>query len=101
MLWHPPLPVPPPQGGRGRCGERSGTPMSADLWKQQAAARALSYLESGMTIGLGSGSTAARFVDLLGERVKAGLQITGVPTSEATRAQAERLGIALTTLDEV
>jgi ribose 5-phosphate isomerase A len=75
--------------------------MSADLWKQQAAARALGYLEDGMTVGLGSGSTSARFVDLVGERVKAGLRITGVPTSEATRAQAERLGIPLTTLDDV
>ena len=54
-----------------------------------------------MTVGLGSGSTSAKFVDLVGARVKAGLQITGVPTSEATRAQAERLGIPLTTLDEV
>jgi ribose 5-phosphate isomerase A len=75
--------------------------MSADLWKLQAAERALDYLEDGMTVGLGSGSTSARFVDLVGQRVKAGLRIRGVPTSEATRAQAERLGIALTTLDDV
>ena len=75
--------------------------MSTDLWKHQAAERALGYLENGMTVGLGSGSTSAKFVDLVGERVKAGLQIAGVPTSEATRAQAERLGIPLTTLDEV
>ena len=74
--------------------------MSADLWKQQAAARALGYLEDGMTVGLGSGSTSAKFVDLVGARVKAGLQIRGVPTSEATRAQAERLNIPLTTLDQ-
>jgi ribose 5-phosphate isomerase A len=75
--------------------------MSADLWKLQAAERALDYLEDGMTVGLGSGSTSARFVDLVGQRVKAGLRIRGVPTSEATRAQAERLGIALITLDDV
>jgi ribose 5-phosphate isomerase A len=75
--------------------------MSTDLWKYQAAERALRYLEDGMTVGLGSGSTSAKFVDLVGERVKAGLRITGVPTSEATRAQAERLGISLTTLDAV
>jgi ribose 5-phosphate isomerase A len=75
--------------------------MSADLWKRQAAERALDYLADGMTVGLGSGSTSAKFVDLVGERVQAGLRITGVPTSEATRAQAERLGIPLTTLDEV
>jgi ribose 5-phosphate isomerase A len=53
-----------------------------------------------MTLGLGSGSTAARFVDLLGAKVKQGLQVRCVPTSEATRAQAERLGIPLITLDQ-
>ena len=53
-----------------------------------------------MKVGLGTGSTAAKFVDLVGQRVKAGLKITCVPTSEATRVQAERLGIALTTLDK-
>jgi ribose 5-phosphate isomerase A len=74
--------------------------MSAELWKQQAAERALAYVEPGMLLGLGTGSTAARFVDLIGRRVKEGLHVTCVPTSEATRAQAERLGIALTTLDE-
>ena len=51
-------------------------------------------------VGLGTGSTAKHFVDLLGERVRAGLDIVAVPTSEATRAQAARLGIPLTTLDE-
>ena len=75
--------------------------MTAYLWKQQAAERALAYLENNMLVGLGTGSTAARFVDLVGQRVQAGLKITCVPTSEATRAQAERLGIALTTLDDV
>jgi ribose 5-phosphate isomerase A len=74
--------------------------MSADIWKQQAAERALQFVEDGMTLGLGTGSTAARFVDLVGQRVKAGLQIKCVPTSQATHAQAERLGIPLTTLDE-
>ena len=53
-----------------------------------------------MRLGLGTGSTAAAFVALLGERVSAGLDIVGVPTSEATRAQAEGLGIRLATLDE-
>src|SRR4029077_13909125 len=48
----------------------------------------------------GTGSTAAHFVNLLGERVRGGLDVVAVPTSEATRAQAERLGITLTTLDE-
>jgi ribose 5-phosphate isomerase A len=74
---------------------------SADLWKQQAAERALAYVENDMLVGLGTGSTAARFVDLVGQRVAAGLKVTCVPTSEATRAQAERLRIPLTTLDDV
>ena len=74
--------------------------MTADLWKLQAAERALTLVENGMTLGLGTGSTAARFVDLLGAKVKQGLQVRCVPTSEATRAQAERLGIPLITLDQ-
>jgi ribose 5-phosphate isomerase A len=49
---------------------------------------------------LGTGSTARYFVDLLAERVRAGLEVVAAPTSEATRAQAERVGIALTTLDD-
>ena len=73
---------------------------NADQWKQQAAARAIELVEDGMVLGLGTGSTAAKFVDLLAERVRAGLKIVGVPTSEATRLQAERLGIPLATLDE-
>jgi ribose 5-phosphate isomerase A len=68
--------------------------------KQQAAERALDYLCDGMRLGLGTGTTAARFVDLVGARVKAGLRLVGVPTSEVTRVQAERLGIPLSTLDE-
>jgi ribose 5-phosphate isomerase A len=68
--------------------------------KQQAAERALDYLSDGMRVGLGTGTTAARFVDLVGARVKAGLRLVGVPTSEATRMQAEHLGIPLSTLDE-
>jgi ribose 5-phosphate isomerase A len=54
-----------------------------------------------MRLGLGTGSTAAHFVELLAERVAAGLDIVAVPTSEATRAHAARLGIALTTLDDM
>jgi len=76
-------------------------PALAEQWKLQAAERALGYLEGGMLVGLGTGSTAAKFIDLLGQRVRDGLHVTCVATSEATRAQAERLGIALTTLDEV
>jgi len=53
-----------------------------------------------MRIGLGTGSTTKHFVDLLGERVRAGLDIVAVPTSETTHAHAASLGIALTTLEE-
>lgn len=53
-----------------------------------------------MRLGLGTGSTAKHFVELIGERVREGLDIVGVPTSEATRADAERCGITLTTLDD-
>ena len=74
--------------------------MTSDDWKQQAAERALTLVEDGMTLGLGTGSTAARFVDLVGQRVKDGLRLRCVPTSEATRLQAERLGIPLITLDQ-
>src|SRR5262245_65870322 len=77
------------------------SPAQVDRWKRQAAERALAAVEDGMLLGLGSGTTAARFVDLLGERVRQGLNVTCVPTSESTRAQAERLGVALTTLDDV
>jgi ribose 5-phosphate isomerase A len=72
-----------------------------DALKRQAAARALEQVRGGMKLGLGTGSTAKHFVDLLGEKVRAGLGVIGVPTSEATRAQASQCGIALTTLDEV
>ena len=69
--------------------------------KRQAAARALKEVQGGMKLGLGTGSTAKHFVDLLGEKVRAGLKVVGVPTSEATRAQALGCGIALTTLDDI
>ena len=74
--------------------------MTAEAHKRAAAARALEFVRPGMRLGLGTGSTAKHFVDLLAERVRAGLDIVAVPTSEVTRAQAERLGIALTTLDD-
>jgi ribose 5-phosphate isomerase A len=74
--------------------------MNAEAQKRAAAARAVEFVCSGMRLGLGTGSTAKQFVELIGERVRAGLDIIAVPTSEATRADAERCGIALTTLDE-
>lgn len=74
--------------------------MSAADYKTAAATRALDYVTDGMKLGLGTGSTAARFVELLAARVTGGLDVVCVPTSEATRAQAEALGIRLTTLDD-
>jgi ribose 5-phosphate isomerase A len=74
--------------------------MTVESQKRAAAARALDFVEPGMRLGLGSGSTAKHFVELLAERVRGGLDLIAVPTSEATRADAERLGIPLTTLDE-
>ncbi|MCP8940050.1 ribose-5-phosphate isomerase RpiA [Alsobacter sp. SYSU M60028] len=74
--------------------------MSLEALKREAAAQAVALVRPGMRLGLGTGSTAKHFVDLLAERVRDGLDVVGVPTSEATRAQAERLGVRLTTLDE-
>ena len=69
----------------------------AELGKRAAAIRALDFVEDGMKLGLGTGSTAKWFVDLL---AKSGKRVTGVPTSSVTKAQAEGLGIPLTTLDQ-
>ncbi len=74
--------------------------MNVEAYKRAAAARAVDFVRAGMRLGLGSGSTAQAFIELLAERVRAGLDVVAVPTSQATRVQAERLGIALTTLDE-
>lgn len=68
--------------------------------KRAAAARAVAFVEPGMRLGLGTGSTARHFVELLAERVRGGLAVVAVPTSEKTREQAQRLGVPLTTLDE-
>ena len=75
--------------------------MDTDSLKRAAAERALDFVRPGMRLGLGSGSTAKIFVDVLGERVRSGLEIRTVATSEATAAQARALGIPLTTLDEM
>lgn len=72
----------------------------AENLKRQAAARALEHVRSGMKLGLGTGSTAKHFVELLAERVAQGLEVVGVPTSEQTRALAMSLNVPLGTLDE-
>lgn len=73
--------------------------MDSDSQKRAAAAAALEFVQPGMRLGLGTGSTARHFVELLAERVRGGLDVVGVPTSETTRSDAERLGVPLTTLD--
>ena len=75
--------------------------MTLDEMKRQAAAKALDHVSDGMKLGLGTGSTAKHFVELLGARVSEGLKVIGVPTSEATRRDAERCGVAVTTLDQI
>ncbi len=74
--------------------------MSTERLKREAAAAALTLVENNMRLGLGTGSTAKHFVELLAERVQQGLRIICVPTSEVTAAQALSLGVPLTTLDE-
>jgi ribose 5-phosphate isomerase A len=74
--------------------------MDFESFKHAAAARAMDFVRPGMRLGLGTGSTAAHFIDLLSERVRAGFDIVAVPSSEATRQRAARGGITLATLDE-
>ncbi|MEM1382210.1 MAG: ribose-5-phosphate isomerase RpiA [Pseudomonadota bacterium] len=73
----------------------------ADRAKRAAAQVAVDFVEDGMALGLGTGSTADWMLRLLAERIAAeGLSVTGVPTSDRTAATARELGIPLTTLDE-
>lgn len=75
--------------------------MDAQALKVEAARLALEYVEPGMRLGIGTGSTAEAFIRLLGERVAAGLDVTGVPTSERSAALCGELGIRLATLEEM
>jgi ribose 5-phosphate isomerase A len=75
--------------------------VSADLAKLNAARAALDFVKDGMVVGLGTGSTSAHFVRLLGERVREGLRVKGVPTSEATRNLAEQVGVSLLEISQV
>src|SRR5690606_13087846 len=74
--------------------------MDLDREKQLAAKEAVKYVKNGMTVGLGTGSTAAHMVKELGKLIKNGLEITGVPSSENTKKLATELRIPLTTLDK-
>ena len=75
-------------------------PPNREELKRAAALRAIDYVEDGMVVGLGTGSTAYFVVDGLGARVAQGLKIVGIPTSERTATQARRLGIPLATFAE-
>jgi ribose 5-phosphate isomerase A len=71
-----------------------------DSFRVKAAEAAVAEVKPGMKLGLGSGRTAEHFVRLLGERVRAGLKVVGVPTSDRTGELARGLGIPLATLEE-
>ncbi|KOF22781.1 ribose 5-phosphate isomerase [Ensifer adhaerens] len=75
--------------------------MDARQMKIKAAAAALEYVEDGMRLGIGTGSTAEEFVRLLAEKVAAGFRIEGVPTSERTARLCLELGVQLKSLDEL
>ena len=68
---------------------------STDYAKDLAAQKSLDFIEAGMVVGLGTGSTATRFIQLLGERVKRGLKIRGIASSKTTKKLAESLFIPL------
>ena len=74
---------------------------AADAGKQEAAERALEYVEDGMTVGLGSGSTAELFLAALAGRVQDGLRIRGVPTSERVAGLARAAGVPLVGPEEL
>lgn len=75
--------------------------MASELEKQNAAAAAMEFVEDGMTLGLGTGSTAKYFVEMLADEVADGLVVRGVPTSEQTRKLAEAHGVPLLPVDQV
>ena len=74
--------------------------MANDQEKEAAARASLQFVTDGQVVGLGTGSTAAYFIQLLGEKVRQGLRIRGIPTSDRSRELALSLGIPLITLDE-
>lgn len=75
--------------------------MDAREMKMKAAEAALTHVESGMRLGIGTGSTAEEFVRLLAEKVAGGFRVEGVPTSERTARLCVELGVPLKSLDEL
>jgi ribose 5-phosphate isomerase A len=74
--------------------------MANDQEKEAAARASLQFVKDGQVVGLGTGSTAAYFIQLLAEKVKAGMRVRGIPTSVRSKELAESLGIPLITLDD-
>ena len=74
--------------------------MTQDEAKRMAARRALEFVEDGMLLGLGSGTTSAIFIQELGARVKQGLRVRGIATSTASEKLAESLSIPITNFEE-
>jgi len=74
--------------------------MANDQEKEAAARASLRFVKDGQVVGLGTGSTAAHFIKLLGEEVKDGLRVRGIPTSIRSRELAVSLGIPVITLDD-
>lgn len=74
--------------------------MTQDEAKRMAARRALEFVEDGMSLGLGSGTTSAIFIQELGERVKGGLKVRGIATSAASQKLAESLSIPITNFND-
>lgn len=89
--------LPPPMG----LSTIAGRDRMSDDFKRQAAERAMEEIRDGMKVGIGTGSTAEHFVRALGRAVRAGLKVTGVPTSERTAALAREEGIPLSTLEDM
>jgi ribose 5-phosphate isomerase A len=74
--------------------------MTQDEAKRMAARRALEYVEDGMLLGLGSGTTSTKFIEELGERVKQGLRVRGIATSVRSQQLAESLSIPMITFED-
>jgi len=80
---------------------RSTAMTDQNALKRAVAAKALEYVQDGMKLGLGSGSTAEIFVEMLAPRVRGGEKLLCVPTSERTAALARKLGLTLAALDDL
>jgi ribose 5-phosphate isomerase A len=88
------------QGGKSAKEEKMRNDPGVDAQKRAAAEAGVAQIEDGMIIGLGTGSTALFALDALAKRVREGLRVTGVPTSERIAARARELNVALTTLND-